>query len=143
MTILRRLFAPCHTVAPCTTTYSSTSFQMASLVGYLALFIGAGIFNIANGIPLEPLALLWINFAIDVPLPSGGFDVVSGSMQRSSRLGSNWIVVAWVYHGRGLLLVIGMLFVAWAEDRDGVWLWLRRWQLSRRSAHIVVVLEVA
>jgi Ca2+-transporting ATPase len=62
-------------------------FQMASLVGFLALFIGAGIFSIANGIPLEPLALLWINFAIDVPLAAAlGFDEpTSGLMSRRPR----------------------------------------------------------
>jgi Ca2+-transporting ATPase len=62
-------------------------FQMASLVSFLAMFIGAGIFSIANGIPLEPLALLWINFAIDVPIAAAlGFDrPTPGLMARSPR----------------------------------------------------------
>ncbi|MEX0781777.1 MAG: cation-translocating P-type ATPase [Dehalococcoidia bacterium] len=62
-------------------------FQMAALVGYLALFVGAGIFNVANGIPLEPLALLWINFAIDIPIAVAlGFDrSTPGLMSRTPR----------------------------------------------------------
>ena len=50
-------------------------FQIVSLTGFIALFVLAGIFNIAGGIPLEPLQILWINFAIDVLLAIGlGFD---------------------------------------------------------------------
>ncbi len=62
-------------------------FQMAALVGYLALYILAGIFDVANGIPLEPLALLWINFAIDIPIAVAlGFDTATtGLMSRVPR----------------------------------------------------------
>jgi len=62
-------------------------FQMAGLVGFLAMFVGAGIFSIANGIPLEPLPLLWINFAIDIPMAVAlGFDEPTpGLMARTPR----------------------------------------------------------
>jgi P-type Ca2+ transporter type 2C len=44
-------------------------------VGFMALYIGAGIFSVANGTPLDPLQLLWINFAIDIPIAAAlGFD---------------------------------------------------------------------
>ncbi|HKD73910.1 MAG TPA: HAD-IC family P-type ATPase, partial [Ktedonobacterales bacterium] len=43
-------------------------FQMSTLVGFIASFIGAAIFNIAGGIPFTPLEVLWVNFAIDVPI---------------------------------------------------------------------------
>src|SRR6185436_356929 len=33
-------------------------FQMSTLVAYIAIFIGAGIFGIAGGIPLNPLQIL-------------------------------------------------------------------------------------
>ena len=49
--------------------------QMIMLAGFILTFVGAGIFDIANGTPLLPLQILWINFAIDVLLAVGlGFD---------------------------------------------------------------------
>ena len=49
--------------------------QMIMLAGFILTFVGAGIFDIANGSPLLPLQILWINFAIDVLLAFGlGFD---------------------------------------------------------------------
>ena len=49
--------------------------QMIMLAGFILLFLGAGIFDVANGTPLLPLQVLWINFAIDVLLALGlGFD---------------------------------------------------------------------
>ena len=60
---------------------------MAALVGYLAMFILAGVFSIAGGIPLTPLALLWVNFANDVPIAAAlGFDKETpGLMSRKPR----------------------------------------------------------
>jgi Ca2+-transporting ATPase len=62
-------------------------FQMATLVAYIAIFIGAGIFGIAGGIPLTPLQILWINMVIDIPIAVAlGFDEpTSGVMNRSPR----------------------------------------------------------
>ena len=62
-------------------------FQIVSLTGFIALFVLAGIFNIAGGIPLKPLQILWINFAIDVLLAIGlGFDAATpGLMERRPR----------------------------------------------------------
>ena len=62
-------------------------FQMAALVGYLAMFVLAGIFSIAGGIPLAPLPLLWVNFANDVPIAAAlGFDKQTpGLMSRRPR----------------------------------------------------------
>ena len=49
--------------------------QMIMLAGFILTFVGAGIFTIANGTPIAPLQILWINFAIDVLLALGlGFD---------------------------------------------------------------------
>ena len=42
-------------------------FQMAALVGFIATFLGAAILSIADGIPFSPLAVLWINFVVQVP----------------------------------------------------------------------------
>ena len=41
-------------------------FQMASLFGFIATFLGASIFNILGGIPFLPLQTLWINFTVTV-----------------------------------------------------------------------------
>jgi P-type Ca2+ transporter type 2C len=56
-------------------------FQMSTLVAYIAIFIGAGIFAIAGGIPLTPLQILWINMVIDIPIAVAlGFDVPTGGL---------------------------------------------------------------
>ena len=62
-------------------------FQMATLVAFLATFIGAGIFDIANGVPLGAVAILWLNFAIDAPIAIAlGFDEpTEGLMARKPR----------------------------------------------------------
>jgi P-type Ca2+ transporter type 2C len=62
-------------------------FQMATLVGFIASFLGAGIFAIAGGIPFTPLEVLWVNFAIDVPIAIAlGFGAPSGGlMERQPR----------------------------------------------------------
>ena len=46
-------------------------FQLIMLGGFILLFLGAGIFDVAGGIPLTPLQILWVNFAIDVLLAMG------------------------------------------------------------------------
>ena len=45
--------------------------QMIMLAGFILTFLGASIFNIANGSPLLPLQILWVNFAVDVVLAFG------------------------------------------------------------------------
>jgi Ca2+-transporting ATPase len=62
-------------------------FQMSTLVAYIALFIAAGIFAIADGIPLTPLQILWLNMVIDIPLAVAlGFDEPTpGLMDRTPR----------------------------------------------------------
>jgi Ca2+-transporting ATPase len=62
-------------------------FQMSTLVAYIAIFIGAGIFGIANGAPLNPLQILWLNMVVDIPLAIAlGFDVPArGLMARPPR----------------------------------------------------------
>ena len=48
---------------------------MSTLVAYIAIFIGAGIIGIANGAPLNPLQILWLNMVVDIPLAIAlGFD---------------------------------------------------------------------
>jgi Ca2+-transporting ATPase len=62
-------------------------FQMSTLVAYIAVFLAAGIFNIAGGIPLNPLQILWLNMVVDIPIAIAlGFDEATpGLMQRKPR----------------------------------------------------------
>ncbi|TWD79993.1 Ca2+-transporting ATPase [Kribbella amoyensis] len=62
-------------------------FQMSTLVAYIAIFICAGIFGIAGGVPLNPLQILWLNMVIDIPIAIAlGFDrATPGLMERAPR----------------------------------------------------------
>jgi len=62
-------------------------FQMSTLVAYIAIFIVAGILNIAAGSPLNPLQILWLNMVIDIPIAIAlGFDKPTvGLMERPPR----------------------------------------------------------
>jgi Ca2+-transporting ATPase len=93
------------------------------LGGFILLFLGAGIFDVAHGAPLTPLQILWINFAVDVLLAIGlGFDApVPGLMRRAPRDASAPIV----NRGLGIRLTIASLvmaglalaIVAWGDHR--------------------------
>ena len=75
-------------------------FQIAALIGFIALFVLAGVFNVAGGIPLTPLQILWINFAIEVLLAIGlGFDSPTpGMMERKPRPANAPIVAGSARH---------------------------------------------
>jgi P-type Ca2+ transporter type 2C len=62
-------------------------FQMSTLVAYIAIFLGAGIIGIANGAPLNPLQILWLNMVVDIPIAIAlGFDrPTAGLMKRPPR----------------------------------------------------------
>jgi Ca2+-transporting ATPase len=89
-------------------------FQMSTLVAYIAIFIGAGIFSIAGGVPLTPLQILWINMVIDIPIAVAlGFDLpTTGLMARPPRpVGApvlsraNWIRLC----AQGFVMTVGAL----------------------------------
>jgi len=98
-------------------------FQMIGLVGFILLFVGAGIFDIANGVPLEPLQILWLNFSIDVLLAIGlGFDAWQpGLMERRPRPADQPVITTRVgarLSFAGLLIaVLGLIAVDWAQGR--------------------------
>ncbi len=100
-------------------------FQMSTLVAYIAIFIGAGVFGIAGGVPLSPLQILWLNMIVDVPISIAlGFDEpTAGLMHRGPRpMGTpvlsraNWARLS----VQGLVMTVGTL-VAYriAEPRYG------------------------
>ena len=59
----------------------------AMSTAFIAVFLAAGIFNIAGGIPLNPLQILWLNMVVDIPIAIAlGFDEATpGLMQRKPR----------------------------------------------------------
>ena len=100
-------------------------FQMSTLVAYIAIFIGAGIIGIANGAPLNPLQILWLNMVVDIPLAIAlGFDQPArGLMSRPPRpIGApvlsrnNWVRLC----VQGAVMTVGSL-VAYqiGEDHGG------------------------
>lgn len=62
-------------------------FQMSTLVAYIAVFLVAGVLGIADGSPLNPLQILWLNMVVDIPLAIAlGFDQPArGLMARPPR----------------------------------------------------------
>jgi P-type Ca2+ transporter type 2C len=121
--------------------------QLVMLGGFILTFVGAGIFDIANGSPLTPLQILWINFAVDVLLAIGlGFDApVPGLMQRPPRdasapivdraLGIRIAVASVVMAG----LALGV--VAWGEHRYDLVVATTMGLTTLSLMHIVAALE--
>jgi Ca2+-transporting ATPase len=121
--------------------------QMIMLAGFILTFVGAGIFDIANGSPLLPLQILWINFAVDVLLALGlGFDAPTpGLMQRRPRSPDEPVIAPalGVRLGfAGLLVAIGTLVVVWwAEDRHGLAVATTMGLVTMSLLHIAAALE--
>ncbi|NTU85374.1 MAG: cation-translocating P-type ATPase, partial [Chloroflexales bacterium] len=91
-------------------------FQMASLVGFIATFLGAALFAIAGGIPFGPMQILWLNFAIDIPIAVAlGFDKpLPGLMARKPRPVEQPVLsrAAWArLIAQGLIMMGGALLV--------------------------------
>jgi Ca2+-transporting ATPase len=97
--------------------------QLVMLGGFILTFLGAAIFNVANGAPLTPLQILWINFAVDLFLAVGlGFDApVPGLMRRPPRDAAAPIVsgdLALRLTVASLLMAgLALAIVAWGQDR--------------------------
>jgi Ca2+-transporting ATPase len=96
-------------------------FQMTALVAFIATFLGAAIFVILEGIPFAPLQILWINFAVQVPVAIAlGFDSPAPDlMQRKPRplnqpilSRSQWLRIIFI----GLLIAIFTLYVEAAYE---------------------------
>jgi Ca2+-transporting ATPase len=101
-------------------------FQMSTLVAYVAIFLGAGLLNIAAGAPLTPVQILWLNMLIDIPIAVAlGFDEpTTGLMDRRPRpVGApvlsrlNWVRLS----VQGFVMTVGAL-VAYrlGEDQGAV-----------------------
>jgi Ca2+-transporting ATPase len=121
--------------------------QLVMLGGFILTFVGAGIFDIANGTPLTPLQILWINFAVDVLLAIGlGFDApVPGLMKRPPRDASAPIVSRALAIRLGaasvLMSMLALAAVAWGEDRYDLAVATTMGLTTLSLLHIVAALE--
>jgi len=101
-------------------------FQIGGLFAYIATFLGASIFNIAEGIPLLPLQTLWVSFTM-LSIQSVGLGYskpAAGLTERAPRPPSQPILtrglIVWLAFV-GLLTTIGTLSViSWADQADGL-----------------------
>ncbi len=101
-------------------------YQMAGLFGYIATFLGASIFNIANGVPLLPLQTLWVSFTT-LSLQSVGLGYskpAAGLMDRPPRPPGRPILTrgltVWLAFV-GLVTAVGTLSViSWADKAHGL-----------------------
>jgi Ca2+-transporting ATPase len=122
--------------------------QLIQLGAFILLFVGAGAFNVANGSPLTPLQILWINFAIDVLLAVGlGFDAAAPGLMRRRPRNANAPIVT---RGLGIRLGVAALvmaglalgIVSWGEHRYSLTVATTMGLTTLSLMHIVGALEV-
>jgi P-type Ca2+ transporter type 2C len=101
-------------------------FQIGGLSGYIAAFLGASIFDVAEGIPLLPLQTLWVSFTMLSIQPAGlGYSKpAAGLMDRPPLPPGRPILtralIVWLAFV-GLLMAIGTLSViSWADQAHGL-----------------------
>jgi P-type Ca2+ transporter type 2C len=91
-------------------------FQMTALVAFIISYVGAAWFFILGGVPFSTLAVLWINFAVQVPIAVAlGYDKpLPGLMDRKPRPLSQpvlsraqWSRIAFL----GLIMAVGTLLL--------------------------------
>jgi Ca2+-transporting ATPase len=99
-------------------------YQMTNLVGFISAFLLAAIFGIAGGIPFGPLMILWLNFAITVPIAIAlGFDKPSGALMENKPRplsqpvlnGRQWVRIA----VEGIIMAVGTLYLERAFEPAG------------------------
>ena len=101
-------------------------FQIGGLFGYIITFLGAAIFNIAQGIPLVPLQTLWVSFTM-LSIQSVGLGYsqpAAGLMDRPPLQPTKPILtrglIIWLAFV-GLVMTVGTLSViSWAQQVHGL-----------------------
>jgi len=80
-------------------------YQMATLVGFILIFLGSALFNIVSGVPFTPGQILWINFLVDAPpgIALGQDKETPGLMQRKPRPANQNIISRWLAVWLGLV----------------------------------------
>ena len=122
--------------------------QLIQLGTFILLFVLAGLFDVAGGAPLNPLQILWINFAIDVLLAIGlGFDAAApGLMRRRPRDAAAPIVdrdlAIRLGVGSVLMSALALGVVAWGEDRYDLAVATTMGLTTLSLMHVVAALEV-
>jgi Ca2+-transporting ATPase len=103
-------------------------FQMGCLFGLIVSFLGASIFNIANGEPFLPLQTLWVNFSVILSQAIGlGYGEPSRDLMEQPPRDANAPVLtrglfAWLA-AIGLVMgavTLGMLSWAWGAHGEAV-----------------------
>ena len=121
--------------------------QLIELGAFILLFVGAGIFDVANGAPLTPLQILWVNFAIDVLLAVGlGFDAAApGLMRRAPRDANAPIVDRALGMRLGaasfVMAALALGIVAWGDHRYDLIVATTMGLTTLSLMHIVAALE--
>ena len=121
--------------------------QLIQLGGFILLFVGAGIFDVAAGAPLTPLQILWINFAVDVLLAVGlGFDAAApGLMARPPRDAAAPIVDRALGLRLGgaafLMAVLALLTVAYGDHNYALEVATTMGLTTLSLMHIVAAME--
>ncbi|HEX3087959.1 MAG TPA: HAD-IC family P-type ATPase, partial [Ilumatobacteraceae bacterium] len=121
--------------------------QMIMLAGFILTFVGAGIWTICGGSPITPMQILWINFAVDVPLAFGlGFDAPTpGLMKRHPRSPDAPVIARAMAVRLGItgvmIAVATLLVVSWAEPRHGVPVATTMGFITSSMLHIVAAFE--
>jgi Ca2+-transporting ATPase len=121
--------------------------QLVMLGGFILLFVLAGVFSVADGAPLTPLQILWINFAIDVLLAIGlGFDAAApGLMRRMPRDAAAPIVDRALTIRLGVaslvMAVLALSVVAWGEEEYDLAVATTMGLTTLSLLHIVAALE--
>ncbi|GEL93416.1 cation-translocating P-type ATPase [Cellulomonas composti] len=122
-------------------------FQMVVLTAFILTFVGAGVFTVANGTPLTPLQILWINFAIDVLLAIGlGFDAATAGLMLRKPRSPEEPVIGRSLGARlaigGVLISVGtLLVVAWGEDRYDLTVATTMGLTAMSLMHVVVAMQ--
>jgi Ca2+-transporting ATPase len=100
-------------------------FQMGALIGFVVMFLGASILNIAGGVPLLPLQTLWVNFTTQVLQAVGlGYGRPADDlMRRRPRPVDERILprqrLAWLTVLGGVQGVGTLAMVAWGTNAHG------------------------
>jgi Ca2+-transporting ATPase len=101
-------------------------FQVGVLLGFIVAFLGASIFNIAEGVPFVPMQTLWINFTVDLFLAIGlGYGAAaSGLMDRKPRAADEAVLpkplLAWLAVVGFLMGAVTLAITSWADDPHGL-----------------------
>ena len=87
-------------------------FQIGGLFGYIATFLGASIFNVADGIPLLPLQTLWVSFTM-LSIQSVGLGYSKPAARLMDRPRGNRV-------GQCRVVAFGLVGIGLAESGHGL-----------------------